>query len=45
MIVGDLLLFAVWLVVFGGLCAVIVGLAWPDTPARAKRVPKAWAYR
>jgi hypothetical protein len=41
----DLLLFGVWLVLFGGLCAVIVGLAWPDRPARAERVPKPWAYR
>jgi hypothetical protein len=42
---ADLLLFIIWLVLFGGLCAVIVGLAWPDRLARAERVPKAWAYR
>jgi hypothetical protein len=28
-IIGDMLLFGVWLVLFGGLCAVIVALAWP----------------
>jgi hypothetical protein len=32
-IIGDLLLFGVWLVLFGGLCAIIVILAWPDRPA------------
>jgi hypothetical protein len=45
MILGDLLLFGVWLVLFGGLCAVIVGLAWPNPPGRAERIPKAWVYR
>jgi hypothetical protein len=45
MILGDLLLFGVWLVLFGGLGAVIVGLAWPNPPGRAERIPKAWVYR
>ncbi len=45
MIVGDVLLFGVWFVLFGGLCAVIVALAWPAPPAPGGRVPKAWVYR
>jgi hypothetical protein len=41
-IVGDMLMFGVWVVLFGALCAVIVGLAWPDPPAPARRIRKAW---
>jgi hypothetical protein len=51
-IVGDLLLFGVWVVLFGGICAVIVGVAWPEHPASlrpARRRPglrsSAWRQR
>ena len=36
-IIGDMLLFGVWLVLFGGLCAIIVVLAWPErSPSAGK---------
>jgi hypothetical protein len=34
-IVDDMLLFGVWLILFGGLCAIIVALAWPERPSSA----------
>jgi hypothetical protein len=45
MLLRDLLLSGVWVVLFGGLCAAIVFLAWPNPPPRAERVPEPWAYR
>jgi hypothetical protein len=41
-IVRDMLVFGAWLVLFGGICEVIVGAAWPGPPAPAGRLRSAW---
>lgn len=35
-ITGDMLLFGLWLVLFGGLCAIIVVVAWPERAPSAE---------
>ena len=44
-IFGDLMLVGVWVILFGGLCALIVGVAWPERTSGAQRIPNAWASR
>lgn len=40
MIVDDSLLAAIWVVVFGGICALIVVLAWPEPAKSETRFPR-----